>query len=82
MGAAAPCRGRGQSFDPDRIARVPEVRTTDANNAGQWGAAVANKFFVETGTHGFYYSATGLAADRILLAHMTTGVNPGDIHTF
>jgi Ca2+-binding RTX toxin-like protein len=55
---------------------------TDASNAAQWGAAAANKFFVETATHDLYYSATGFAADRLLLAHATTGIGAGDIHTY
>jgi len=41
---------------------------TDASNAAQWGAVAANKFFVETATHDLYYSASGFAADRVLLA--------------
>jgi hypothetical protein len=46
------------------------------------GAAAANKFFVETATHDLYYSASGFAADRVLLAHATTGISAGDIHTY
>jgi hypothetical protein len=55
---------------------------SDAGDAAQWGAAAANKFFVETATHDLYYSASGFAADRVLLAHVTTGISAGDIHTY
>jgi Ca2+-binding RTX toxin-like protein len=51
-------------------------------SAGAWGGT-ANSFFMNNTTHELWYSAAGTGADKVDLAHITSGVpQAAAIHTF
>jgi hypothetical protein len=53
------------------------------NNASAWnenGSLATNKFFFNATSHELWYSASGTGADKIDLAHISTGVTAADVH--
>jgi hypothetical protein len=57
--------------------------TGDETNAATWnGGTGSNEFVYNTTTHELWYSANGTGSDKIDLAHISSGVAAGDVHTF
>ena len=68
----------GTAFTVD----AANFHTGDETQAATWNGGTGKEFVFNGATGELWYSANGTGADKVALAHVSTGVVAADVHVF